>query len=81
LVVGVFRKGLFGGATPKYVLIPFGPILSMFTHMGLPLFLLQSLALLPFIVVGVLWRRWRIVAVVGFLATWGYIGWMMAGVF
>jgi len=81
LVVGVFRQSLLGAATPKYALVPFGPVLSMFTHMGLPLFLVQSLALFPFIVAGVLWPRWRPVAVLGFLAAWGYIGWTMADVF
>ncbi len=81
IAFGLARQYLLSGHANRYVFIAFGPAVSMHTHMGLPLFLLQSALLIPFVVVGVASRKYRVPALLATLAVWGYIGWRMAVVF
>ena len=78
---GLSRQYLLSGHANRYVFIVFGPAVSMHTHMGLPLFLLQSALLVPLVVISVVSHRYRVPALLATLVGWGYIGWRMAVVF
>jgi hypothetical protein len=58
-----------------------GPSLSLFTHMSYPLFLLQSLLLLPWLLLGAVRVRLQWLAGAAFAITWLLIGWRMVDLF
>jgi hypothetical protein len=66
---------------PRVLFALAGPALSLFTHMSYILFLLQSLLLIPWLVVMALVKRSRVICGVCFGVTWLAIGWHMYEVF
>jgi hypothetical protein len=78
LAFAVWRDYLLTGHASRYSFMVLGPAVSLHTHSGLALFLLQSALLIPIIFVAVISRRMRLLAGVVALVVWGYIGWTMA---
>lgn len=65
----------------RLVYIVFGPALALFTHMGYFLCGLQSLILVPWLLLHALRPQARMRAVLGFVACWLAIGWYMHDLF
>lgn len=78
LAFGICKNYLLTGHASRYAFMALGPAVSLHTHSGLSLILLQSAILLPITIVAVLSRRLRILATAAALAAWAYIGWTMA---
>ena len=68
-----WREGELG----KLALTLFGPVLSLFTHLSYWLFVPLSIPLVAFLLMGVHYEKVRLVAVLGFIATWLAIGWSL----
>jgi hypothetical protein len=58
-----------------------GPALSLFTHMSYALFFLQTLLLLPWLIMGAVLKRAKGVCAATFAITWLIIGWRMCDLF
>ena len=77
----LMRGNLRGGADSGYAFSIFGPALSLFTHMSYFLFAIQTLILLPSILVGVFIPKSIKLAISAFAITWIGIGWYMHDLF
>jgi len=75
------RRGVDPQSTFRYAYALFGPALSLFTHMSYQLFALQSLLLVPWIILGVQQSKWRRLAATGFWMCWIGIGCYMYDLF
>ncbi len=74
-------SGVASGVPPRYVYALCGPSLALFTHMGYPLFVKQSLLLVPWLLCGVIEPRLLRVCLLGFAFCWLGIGWYMHNLF
>jgi hypothetical protein len=77
----VIRQGVPEESPMRYGYALCGPALSLFTHMALPLFTFQSILVLPWLVLGAVSKRARLISVVGFIGSWLAIGWYMYDLF
>jgi len=75
------RQEVQDGSLLRYAYLLFGPALSLFTHMSYFLFLLQSLLLIPWLLLGAIWTGTAKWAAVGFCVFWLSIGWYMHDLF
>ena len=84
-VLGAFyftlARDSFEHSALKPLLVLGGPSLSLFTHMSYPLFMLQSLLLLPWLLLGAVRARLQWLAGAAFAITWFLIGWRMVALF
>jgi hypothetical protein len=78
LAFATWRGYLLTGHASRNAFMLLGPAVTLHTHSGLSLFLLQSALLIPIISVAVLLPRMRLPASLVALVIWGYIGWTMA---
>lgn len=70
------------GASPYKVLLAlFGPVLSLFTHMSVFLFLPLCVPLIALSLIGAIYEQSRTAACVGFVITWLAIGWYLHDLF
>jgi hypothetical protein len=70
------------GASPyKWVLSLFGPVLALFTHMSIFLFLPLSVPLIALLVIGAIYVQTRIAVCIGFVIAWFAIGWYLHDLF
>jgi len=69
------------GISTKYLYSLSGPTLSLFTHMSYFLFALQSLLLIPFLLLGAIQPRARYLCALAFSLIWLGIGWYMQDLF
>lgn len=65
----------------KWLLALFGPVLALFTHMSILLFVPLCVPLIALICVGALYPQSRPVVSIGFAATWFASGWYLHGLF
>ena len=65
----------------RYAYALCGPALSLFTHMSYFLFAFQTAFVLPWLLLGAVWRRARTFSAVGFIVSWLVIGWYMYDLF
>lgn len=75
------RQGVADGSPVRYSYVLFGSALSLFTHMSYFLFGLQSLLLLPWLLLGAMHPQTRNVSIGGFGLCWLGIGWYMYDLF
>jgi hypothetical protein len=75
------RQGIAEDSPVRYAYALYGPALALFTHMGYFLFGMQSLLLIPWLLLGALWAQARNLSVIGFLLCWLGIGWYMYDLF
>lgn len=75
------RQGIADGSPVRYAYVLFGSALSLFTHMSYFLFALQSLLLLPWLLLGALRPQARNISIIGFGLCWLGIGWYMYDLF
>lgn len=75
------RQDIAEGSSARYIYALFGPALSLFTHMGYFLFALQSLLLLPWLLLGVIRVDARKLAISAFVVCWLGIGYYMHDLF
>jgi lipoprotein signal peptidase len=73
------RKAPESGPHLHYMV--YGVALSLFTHMGYVLFLLQSFLLVPWLLWAIFRPRMRAPVITGFCVTWLIIGWRMHDLF
>jgi hypothetical protein len=74
----MWRGYLLTGQASRYAFMLLGSAVSLHTHSGLSLFLLQSVFLIAIISGAVLSPKMRVPAIVVALVIWGYVGWTMA---
>lgn len=75
------RQGVADGSPVRYAYALFGSALSLFTHTSYFLFGLQSLLLLPWLLLGALRPQARNLSIIGFGFCWLGIGWYMYDLF
>lgn len=75
------RQGVPEGSPVRYAYAFCGPALSLFTHMSYFLFALQSALVLPWLLLGAMRVRARMLAAIGFIVSWLGIGWYMHDLF
>jgi hypothetical protein len=75
------RQSIDRASPMHYLYALCGPSLSLFTHMGYLLFGLQSLFLLPWLVLRAVWPQTLKIAVPFFVACWLCVGWWMHDLF
>ena len=75
------RQGVVEGSHVRYAYALCGPALALFTHMSYFLFGLQSLLLIPWLLLGAVRPQARRLAVIGFSLSWLGIGWYMHDLF
>jgi hypothetical protein len=65
----------------RFLLALFGPVLALFTHMSILLFLPLSIPFVALILIGAVFMEARKVSVIAFSISWLSIGWYLAGLF
>lgn len=75
------RQGVPEGSPVRYIYALCGSALSLFTHMSYFLFALQSALLLPWLLLGAMRARARMLSAIGFIFSWLGIGWYMHDLF
>jgi hypothetical protein len=75
------RSGISPGSPIRYALILCGSALALFTHMSYILFGLQSLLLVPWLLLGAYRPQAKLIAATGFCVCWLGIGWYMHDLF
>ena len=75
------RQGTAEDSPVRYAYALCGPALALFTHMSYFLFGLQSLLLIPWLILGAVRAEARNLSVIGFCVSWLGIGWYMHDVF
>jgi len=75
------RQGAPHGSPVRYAYILCGPALSLFTHMSYPLFVFQTALVLPWLLLGAVWKRTKTLSALGFIVSWLAIGWRMYDLF
>jgi hypothetical protein len=75
------RASIADNTSLKYIYSLSGPALSLFTPMSYFLFALQSLALIPWLLLGALYPRVIWLSAIAFSVTWLGIGWYMHDLF
>ncbi|KQU77217.1 hypothetical protein ASE08_20925 [Rhizobacter sp. Root16D2] len=69
------RQGVPAGSPTQYFYALFGPALSLFTHMSYFLFALQSILLLPWLLLGAVRIQARKFSLMAFIVCWLGTGW------
>ena len=80
-IYGSFGLSLGGQSPNKWLLAAFGPVLALFTHMSILLFLPLCIPIVALICIGVFYPQTRVAAAIGFITTWFAIGWFMKDLF
>lgn len=75
------RQGVAEGSSARYLYALFGPALSLFTHMGYFLFAMQSLLLLPWLLLGTVRVDARKLSIAAFVVCWLGVGYYMHDLF
>ncbi|MEO8017119.1 MAG: hypothetical protein ABI769_04850 [Pseudomonadota bacterium] len=75
------RNSFASAPSARFLLALAGPSLSLRTHMSYVLYGLQSLILIPLMIIGVLSTRFRTLAWVAFAIAWLLVGWRMYALF
>lgn len=75
------RQGVAEGSPVRFAYALCGPALSLFTHMSYFLFAMQSLIVLPWLLLGFTFPAMRWIAGIGFVTSWLAIGWYMYDLF
>ena len=75
------RRSVSEGSPVRFSYVLCGPSLSLFTHMSYFLFVLQSLLLIPWLLLWALRPNTIGVSIIGFALCWFGIGWYMYDLF
>lgn len=78
LLFGLLRSYFFSGHANRYAFILFGPAITLRTHSGAYLFILQSAFFIPMFVVAATMRQLRLMVICIIVVIWGIIGWSTA---
>jgi hypothetical protein len=81
LVFGLVAAAAGDESPPTIAYVALGPVSALFTHMGLPLFLVWQFFTVPWIVVWASVPRLGVIAMIGLAFSWLGIGWYMSRVF
>jgi chromate transport protein ChrA len=81
MLYNLVGRSLVEQPSHKWMLILFGPVLALPTHMSILLFLPLCVPLVALLCIGALYSQTRTAVAVGFLTTWLVMGWYLKGLF